>query len=144
MVSRGPAAGAVVGGLLTYLLTFSPLFATAGTIVGFLLVDAGLWALFWDQRASGQFDAAFAHDPLAYEPRRYVANDAALSEERPGLNSAVDWTCIVRISRKDGLIVVWLTKLDGWPIPERCFKSAEQADAFHALLQSRAVNALKD
>jgi hypothetical protein len=135
-----------IGGLMAasaaaFAATKSPAVAVFGAIFGYLLTVAGQWAYHWDQRGAGMVDVIFQHDPLSYEPRCFDLTEAALVERRPGLTGKVEWGRVQSLTREAGLIIVWITKIDGLPIPERCFPAKADADAFFAKIEQRMAAA---
>jgi hypothetical protein len=134
-------AGAVIVSVLAFVITASPAIAAGGAIIGFLLVVAGMWANHLSQTGGDVAEGLFRNDPLAYEARRFSVTETALVEQRPGLRGEIEWGRILRISRESGLIIIWITKIDAMPIPERCFAGKADADAFHAELQARVAAA---
>ncbi len=132
--------GIALGGMIatsaaTYVLTWSPAVAVAGAVLGYSLTVAGQWAHHWDQQGPGPVDVIFQKDRRAYDPRRFEMTDVGLVETRSGLTGTVEWGRIDQLTREAGLIIVWISKLDGLPIPESCFGAKAEADAFHAEIE---------
>lgn len=139
-------AAVVLAGGLVFLVTGSANWATAASLAAIAFVVAGQWAHWLDgNRAQDTFiGALFERDPEAYEPRRWSIEAEALVERRALVESRVRWSKIKEVTRESGLVLVWLTLTDAMAVPERCFPTSAEADAFVAEMRARIGAASPD
>ena len=144
--SAAVAVAAVMAGAGAFAMTSSALWATLATVLGAAAVFAGQWAYHFDMRGMRGAERLFIGDPEAYPPRKVVLNRTHLSEISNGISWQVALTRIKRVSRAEGLLMIWISRTDALAIPERCFATPEAANAFAETLAARmkAGSAAKD
>jgi hypothetical protein len=128
-------------GGLTVWLTGSPMWATIIMALLFAFVLAFTWARYFDNHPRQLAKSLHASDPAAYPPRRITLTASSLHDERDGMQTITALTAVTHVTRQNGLLLAWTSKSAAMAIPERCFGSAAEADAFVAALQTRMAAA---
>ncbi len=139
--SAASAAMAVAAGVCVFALTLSALWATAALFAGLAASIAAQWAYYLDMRDKAMIGRLFAGDPEAYPPRKVVLGQTHLSEAGDGRLLQVALSRIRRVSRSQGVMFIWLSRSDAMAIPERCFVTKADADAFFAETERRVAAA---
>lgn len=134
-------AAALVPGIIVFVLTLSPFWATLAALAGVVAAVGGQWAYYFDGRGNRAVERLFAADPDTYPARKITLGTSELKEVSDSVFWCVALAKIKRISRSDGLIFVWTSRADALAIPERCFASTEVADRFFSALQARTAAA---
>ncbi|MGL5362233.1 MAG: hypothetical protein ACRDBH_05095 [Bosea sp. (in: a-proteobacteria)] len=135
--SAASAAVGVAAGTVVFVTTSSAGWATLATFAGILAVFAGQWTYYFDMRRAGTVERLFAGDPEAYPPRKVVLKQTQLHEISQSMSWHVDLSRVHRITRKEGLLMIWISRADALAIPERCFATPEAASAFTQTLETR-------
>lgn len=135
--SAAGAAAAVMAGAAVFTVTPSPLWITLAFFAGFGAVMAGQWAFYFDMRDSAISERLFAGDPEAFPARKTTLGQDYLSESNAGRYARIALSSIKRISRTDGLLLIWTSRADALAIPERCFTTPEAATVFAETLEVR-------
>lgn len=135
--SAAGAAAAVMAGAAVFIATPSPLWITLAFFAGFGAVMAGQWAYYFDMRDSAISERLFAGDPEAFPPRKTTLGNDYLSETSSGRYGKIALSGIKRVSRTEGLMMIWISRADALAIPERCFTTPAAADTFAATLEAR-------
>jgi hypothetical protein len=139
------AAGAVVAvaaGIAAFAATASPLWATLATFTGLAAVVAGQWSYYLDMRSKDLAERLFAGDPSAYPPRSVILHQTHLSEISSGMSWQIALSRIERVSRAEGLLMIWISRADAMAIPEHCFATPKAAEIFTETLNARIKAAL--
>ena len=137
--SAASAACAVAAGACVFALTVSALWATVAFCAGLAASVAMQWAYYLDMRDRGLVERLVAGDPDAYPKRKVVLGQTRISEISDGMSWHVELSRIRRVSRTGGLMFIWLSRSDALAVPERCFATKADGDAFFDEIERRVA-----